>query len=202
MKASNAIKEEKTMLSFVVLKKCLICGIFLLILCTSCVAVYGQSDSLITLQGEVLVGQVSGHRNFKVDGKKYRLDPEKYKAYKNGQTWYRSVHVSSTVEPVWMEWLEQGTIELYQYVTYGASRRVSPRDLPTSTIVWLARKNGGPLLNVNGVMASEQQAKSNMERLLLGQKDLLGELKIEPFSARLIRGLIAAYNHRSVEEKQ
>jgi len=165
--------------------------------CMSGSLAYGQSDSLITNSGAVMVGKVSGHRSFKIDGKKRPLDPNLYKAYKNDVTWYKSVRLSPGVDPVWMQWLEKGPIDLYQYIAYGPATRVSPRNLPTSSVVWLASKNGGPLLNVNGVMASEAGAKANLQKLLLDQQDLAGELDNVPFTTRAVRGLIAAYNRRA-----
>lgn len=161
---------------------------------------FGQKDSLITNDGQVLVGRynkpVFGHSSFTIKGKKIPLDAAHYKAYKNDDKWYRSVQVSASVDPVWMECLELGSICLFQYVTYGSATRISPRNLPASYVVWLASKNSGPLLNVNGVMASEIQAKENLHKLLLDQPGLAGELENAPFTTGVVRGLIAAYNRK------
>lgn len=181
-----------------VLKKALGLGSFFLLFCS--VTAFGQHDSLITNNGEVLVGRynkpVFGHSSFTINGKKHPLDAKQYKAYKNDGIWFKSVSVSSRVDPVWMQCLERGTIDLYQYVAYGAATRVSPRNLPASYVVWLARKNNGPLLNVNGVMASEVQAKDNLHKLLLDQPGLAGALDSVPFTTHAVRGLIAAYNRK------
>ena len=179
-----------------VLKKALRLGSFFLFFCTA--TVFGQHDSLITNNGEVLVGRynkpVFGHSSFTIKGKKLPLDARQYKAYENDGIWFKSVSVAPSVDPVWMQCLERGAIDLYQYVTYGAATRVSPRNLPASYVVWLARKNNGPLLNVNGVMASEVQARDNLHKLLLDQPDLAGAMDSIPFTTRAVRGLIAAYN--------
>lgn len=167
------------------------------------IAAFGQgfSDTLITRSGDVLIGRYSkpvfGHSGFIVDGKKQALDAKKYKAYTTDGVWFRSVKLSSGVDPVWMRWLERGAIDLFQYIAYGAATRISPRNLPASYVVWLASKNGGPLLNVNGVMASEGQARDNLFKLLSDQPKLAGELDSLPFTTNTVAGLIAAYNRRA-----
>lgn len=175
-------------------------------------SVFGQdnatvgTDSLISNNGIVFTGHynkpVFGHRSFTYNGKKHPLDAKQYQAYKHDGIWFKSVQLTSVADPVWMEWLERGPINLYQYVSYGAATRVSPRNLPQSYVVWLAQKNNGPLLNVNGVLSTQEKAKENIYRLLIGQPDLAGELNDAPFNTRMIRGLIAAYNRRTNKGEQ
>ena len=117
-----------------------------------------------------------------------------YKAYSHEGIWYKSVQLTTEADPVWMQCLEKGPITLFQYVTYGGAARVSPRNLPDSYVVWLASKEDGPLLNVNGVMSSETQARANLHRLIMDQPDLARDLDTEPLTTKVIRGLIAAYN--------
>jgi len=163
-------------------------------------------DSLISNNGTVFTGHynkpVFGHSSFTYNGKKHPLDANQYQAYKHDGTWFKSVQLTSVADPVWMEWLERGPINLYQYVSYGAATRVSPRNLPQSYVVWLAQKKSGPLLNVNGVLSTQEKAKENIHRLLVGQPDLAGELNDAPFNTRMIRGLIAAFNRRTNKGEQ
>lgn len=167
---------------------------------------FGQgSDSIITNEGVAFAGRfhkpLFGHSSFSYGGKKHALDPKLYQAYKHDGTWYKSVQVSAATDPVWMEMLERGAIELYQYISFGVAGKSTPRDLPQSKVVWLARKNQGPLLNVNGVMATEKQARDNLHLLLFDQPDLAGEITTVPFSTKLVQGLIAAYNRRALEQQ-
>lgn len=166
----------------------------------------GDTDSLIAGNGTVFTGHynkpVFGHSSFTYNGKKHPLDARQYQAYKHDGTWFKSVQLSLAADPVWMEWLERGAINLYQYISYGAATRVSPRNLPQSYVVWLAQKNNGPLLNVNGVLSTTAKAKDNMHNLFLTQPDLSAELNSAPFNTRMIRGLIAAYNRNADKVKE
>lgn len=161
-----------------------------------------KPDFIVSNAGDTLFGRykkpVFGHSSFVVGGKKIQLDPRIYSAYQAKGILFRSVQVSNSTEPTWMECLEDGKIKLYQYIAYKANTRGNnPRSMPGSSTVWLAQKNGGPLLNVNGVMASEDIAKSNLHRLLIGQPKLTAELKSYPFNTNTVRGLIHAYNEQS-----
>lgn len=158
-------------------------------------------DYLVTLKGDTLYGNyrkpVFGHSAFSVNGKKIILDPEEYGAYHANGALYRSIQVSSNTKATWMECLEDGAICLYQYIAYKVNGGVNdPRNLPGSAVVWLAQKNAGPLMNVNGVMATTDLAKHNLERLLLDSPDLSAEAKALPFSTRTVQGLIQAYNRK------
>ena len=172
-----------------------------LLLLTAQTRGYAQSDSLITIEGKVLVGKykkpVFGHSSFVSDGKKLVLDPERYAAYKSGDTWYGSVRVAAQLKPVWMQCLERGAITLYQYVQFAGSPKKSARSLPESQVVWLASKKGGQVLNVNGVMASTAQAKDNLKRLLIDEPSLSNEVDSAPFTPGVIRALIEGYNRRA-----
>lgn len=192
-------------------------AIFLTVFCGALFSVQAQSadnalsdmpatrqaqDFIVSNAGDTLMGHYKkplfGHSAFVVGGKKIQLDPRLYSAYQAKGVLFRSVQVSKSTEPTWMECLEDGKIKLYQYIAYSAhTRGNSPRSLPGSSTVWLAQKNGGPLLNVNGVMASEDVAKSNLHRLLLGQPKLTAELKNYPFNTNTVRGLIHAYNKQA-----
>jgi len=160
-----------------------------------------DSDTLIGLDGKVYTGHynkpVFGHSSFTINGKKQPLDPKTAQAYKHDGTWFKSVQLSAAADPVWMQMLEKGAIELYQYISYGAATRVSPRNMPESYVVWLASKNNGPLLNVNGVMSTEIRARENLQRLLADQPELAAAVNTDPFNTRVIRELIAAYNRRA-----
>jgi len=162
-----------------------------------------NTDSLIANNGAVFTGHynkpIFGHSSFTYNGKKHPLDANQYKAYKHAGTWFKSVQLTSAADPVWMEWLERGKINLYQYISYGAATRVSPRNLPQNFVVWLAQKGSGPLLNVNGVLSTQQKAKENMGRLLADQPDLAAEVKEAPLNTRMVRGLIAAFNQKDGE---
>ena len=181
-----------------------ILGSFLLLLSSLTVA-KGQSDSLVTIDGKILVGKykkpVFGHSCFISEGRKIQLDPTLYTAYKSKGTWYGSVKVAENLAPIWMECLERGKITLYQYVHFGTGGpKKSPRTIPESQVVWLARKKGGPVLNVNGVMASSAQAKENLKRLLMDEPELLHEVDLAPFTTGVIRALIEGYNRRALSK--
>lgn len=165
---------------------------------------FGQDkDTLIAQDGKVYTGHynkpVFGHSSFTINGKKQPLDPKTALAYKHDGTWFKSVQLAPSADPVWMQMLERGAIELYQYISYGAATRVSPRNMPESYVVWLASKNNGPLLNVNGVMSTEIRAKENLHRLLADQPELAAAVQRDPFNTRVIRELIAAYNRQALE---
>ena len=176
--------------------------LFLLVL-TNQRALAQSNDTLILRDGKVLTGRynkpVFGHSSFTTGGKREPLDPRTAAAYQHDGSWFKSIQLAPDADPVWMQMLERGAIELYQYVSYGAAVRLSPRDLPESRVVWLASKNNGPLLNVNGVMATEAQARENLKRLLADQPGLVAAVSTAPFNTRVIRELIAAYNRHVLE---
>lgn len=157
---------------------------------------------IVSNAGDTLFGtykkQVFGHAAFKIAGKKVLLDARGQQAYQVEGVLYRSVQVSPATSPVWMECLEDGKIRLYQYIAYKSGPQGgTPRDLPGSSVVWLAQKKGEPLLNVNGVMSTEDQARRNLSNLLQDQPELSAEIMNLPFSTRTVQGLIAAYNRNA-----
>ncbi|HTN36557.1 MAG TPA: hypothetical protein VL053_05755 [Arachidicoccus sp.] len=157
---------------------------------------------IVSNAGDTLFGtykkQVFGHAAFKIAGKKVLLDARGQQAYQVEGILYRSVQVSPATSPVWMECLEDGKIRLYQYIAYKSGPQGgTPRDLPGSSVVWLAQKKGAPLVNVNGVMSTEDQARRNLSNLLQDQPELSAEIMNLPFSTRTVQGLIAAYNRNA-----
>lgn len=157
---------------------------------------------IVSNAGDTLFGtykkQVFGHAAFKIAGKKVLLDARGQQAYQVEGILYRSVQVSPATSPVWMECLEDGKIRLYQYIAYKSGPQGgTPRDLPGSSVVWLAQKKGEPLLNVNGVMSTEDQARRNLSNLLQDQPELSAEIMNLPFSTRTVQGLIVAYNRNA-----
>ncbi len=154
-----------------------------------------KGDFIVSNNNDTLYGKFKkklfDQATFIVNGEKIPLDPTQYSTYSFKHSLFRSIQLSPNTNPQWMECLENGTICLYQYVMLQNTRPGQP---PTSRVIWLAQKNGGQILNVNGVMSSEDVAKSNMSALLADKPDLQNDFLEGPLNTKSIQYFIQQYN--------
>lgn len=154
-----------------------------------------HNDFLVTNNNDTLHGRfqkkIFGQPYFIINGKKLLLDPQTYTAYSTQGKLFRSIQLSTVTDPQWMECLENGKINLYQYVLLNSNHPGSP----STSVIWLAQKGGGPLLNVNGILSSQSVAKENMTTLIIDKNDILKKFNDLPFNTRSIQYIIHEYNN-------
>ena len=154
-----------------------------------------KGDYLVGNGGDTLYGKFKkklfDEATFIVNGEKIVLDPTQYSAYCTKNTLFRSVQLSGQANPQWMQCLEDGKICLYQYLMLS---NVRPGQTAINRVIWLAQKNKGTVLNVNGVMASEDVAKSNLTNLFADNPAVLNAFRQSSFTTKNIRYFIRQYN--------
>jgi hypothetical protein len=154
-----------------------------------------KGDYLVSNSGDTLYGKFKkklfDQATFIVNGETIALDPTQYAAYSFKNTLFRSIQLSPQANPQWMQCLENGEICLYQYLMLD---NVRPRQTPVNRVIWLAQKGNGALLNVNGVMASQDIAKNNLINLFTDEPAVLHAFKLSAFTLKNIRYFIQQYN--------
>jgi len=154
-----------------------------------------KGDYLVSNAGDTLYGKFKkklfDEATFIVNGEKIVLDPTQYSAYCTKNTLFRSIQLSPKAAPQWMQCLENGRICLYQYLMLG---NVRPGQPTINHVIWLAQKGNGSILNVNGIMASEDIAKNNLTLLFADNPVVLNAFTKSSFSTKNIRYFIQQYN--------
>lgn len=154
-----------------------------------------KGDFVVSNMGDTLYGKFKKKlfdaATFIVNGEKIELDPTQYSAYYTKHTLFRSIQLSTGTNPQWMECLENGSICLYQFIM---QQNIRPGQLPMTRVIWLAQKKNGPVLNVNGIMATVDVAKNNVAALLADKPDIQKEFTENPFTLKSVRYHIQQYN--------
>lgn len=154
-----------------------------------------KGDFLVSNMGDTLYGKFKkklfDEATFIVNGEKIALDPTQYSAYYTKHTLFRSIQLSAATNPQWMECLENGRICLYQFIM---QQNIRPGQLPMTRVIWLAQKKNGPVLNVNGIMSTQDVAKNNVAALLADKPDLQKDFTQNPFTLKSVRYHIQQYN--------
>jgi len=154
-----------------------------------------KGDFVVSGTGDTLYGKFKKKlfdaATFIVNGEKIELDPAQYAAYYTKHTLFRSIRLSPDTNPQWMECLENGPICLYQFIM---QQNIRPGQLPMTRVIWLAQKKNGPVLNVNGIMSTEDVAKNNVAALLADKPDIQKDFSDNPFTLKSVRYHIQQYN--------